>query len=63
MLDPTVGIITLVIACAVFLVLGLGYAWRRRRQSVEDYTISRNHAPFNVGSPPWSRPCSAPGCS
>ncbi len=49
MLDTTVGIITLVIACAVFLVLGLTYAWRRRRQSVEDYTTSRNHAPFNVG--------------
>ena len=46
MLDPTVGIITLVIACAVFLVLGLTYAWRRRRQSVEDYTTSRNHAPL-----------------
>ena len=49
MLDTNVGIITLVIACAVFLVLGLTYAWRRRRQSVEDYTTSRNHAPFNVG--------------
>ena len=49
MLDTTLGIVTLVIACAVFLVLGLTYAWRRRRQSVEDYTISRNHAPVNVG--------------
>ncbi len=49
MLDTTLGIITLVIACAVFLVVGLTYAWRRRRQSVEDYTVSRNHAPTNVG--------------
>ena len=49
MLDATLGIVTLVIACAVFLVLGLTYAWRRRRQSVEDYTTSRNHAPVNVG--------------
>lgn len=49
MLDSTLGIATLVIACAVFLVLGLTYAWRRRRQSVEDYTVSRNHAPTNVG--------------
>ena len=49
MLDTTLGIATLVIACAVFLVLGLTYAWRRRRQSVEDYTVSRNHAPTNVG--------------
>ena len=49
MLDTTLGIVTLVIACAAFLVLGLTYAWRRRRQSVEDYTVSRNHAPTNVG--------------
>ncbi len=49
MLDTTLGIATLVIACAVFLVLGLTYAWRRRLQSVEDYTVSRNHAPTNVG--------------
>ena len=49
MLDTTLGIVTLMIACAVFLVLGVTYAWRRRRQSVEDYTISRNHAPVNVG--------------
>ena len=49
MLDTTLGIVTLVIACAVFLILGLTYAWRRRRQSVEDYTVSRNHAPTNVG--------------
>ena len=49
MLDTTLGIATLVVACAVFLVLGLAYAWRRRQQSVEDYTVSRNHAPTNVG--------------
>ncbi len=49
MLDSTLGIVTLVVACAIFLVLGLTYAWRRRRQSVEDYTVSRNHAPTNVG--------------
>ena len=49
MLDTTLGIVTLVIACAIFLVLGITYAWRRRRQSVEDYTVSRNHAPTNVG--------------
>ncbi len=49
MLDTTLGIATLAIACAAFLVLGVSYAWRRRRQSVEDYTISRNHAPVNVG--------------
>ena len=49
MLDTTLGIVTLVIACAAFLILGVTYAWRRRRQSVEDYTISRNHAPVNVG--------------
>ena len=49
MLDTTLGIATLVIACAIFLVVGVTYAWRRRRQSVEDYTVSRNHAPTNVG--------------
>ena len=49
MLDANLGIITLIIVCAAFLVLGMGYAWRRRGQSVEDYTISRNHASVNVG--------------
>ena len=49
MLDTTLGIITLIIACAAFLVLGVAYAWRRGRQSVEDYTTSRSHAPANVG--------------
>ncbi len=49
MLDTTSGIITLLLACSVFLILAIAYAWRRRRQSVEDYTVSRNHAPANVG--------------
>lgn len=49
MLDTNIGIITLIVVCAVFLVLGLSYSWRRRRQSVEDYTVSRNHASVNVG--------------
>lgn len=49
MLDTGLGIATVVVICAAFLALGIGYAWRRRRQSVEDYTISRNHAPVNVG--------------
>ncbi len=49
MLDATLGIATLVVACAIVLVLGLAYAWRRRSQSFEDYTVSRNHAPTNVG--------------
>ncbi len=49
MLDTTFGIVTLIIVCAVILVLGLSYSWRRRDQSVEDYTVSRNHASVNVG--------------
>ena len=49
MLDTNLGIVTLLIVCGVFLVLGLTYSWRRRGQSVEDYTVSRNHAPINVG--------------
>ena len=49
MLDTTLGTGTLVIACAAFLIVGVSYAWRRRRQSVEDYTVSRNHAPTSVG--------------
>jgi len=49
MLDTTFGIIVLVVVCAVFLVLGVAYSWMRRGQSVEDYTVSRNHAPVNVG--------------
>ena len=49
MLDTTFGLIVLVAVCAVFLVLGVAYSWKRRGQSVEDYTVSRNHAPVNVG--------------
>lgn len=48
MLDTTIGIITLLAVGGAFLILGIAYA-RRRRQSVEDYTVSRNHAPTNVG--------------
>ena len=49
MLDTGVGIATVVLVCAAFLAVGIDYAWQRRRQSVEDYTTSRNHAPVNVG--------------
>ncbi len=48
MLDTTFGIATVLVVCAVFLILGVIYIGRRR-QSVEDYTVSRNHAPVNVG--------------
>ncbi len=48
MLDTGVGIATMVLVCAAFLYLGVSYIGRRR-QSVEDYTVSRNHAPTNVG--------------
>ena len=48
MLDTGVGIATLVLVCVTFLFLGVTYVGRRR-QSVEDYTISRNHASVNVG--------------
>lgn len=48
MLDTTIGIVTLLAVGGAFLVLGIAYA-RRRRQSVEDYTVSRNHAPTDVG--------------
>ena len=49
MLGTTYGVITLIIVCAAFLALGLTYAWQRRRQSIEDYVVSRNHASTNVG--------------
>ena len=49
MLDTNLGVATLLIICGIFLVLGVTYSWRRRGQSVEDYTVSRNHAPINVG--------------
>ena len=48
MLDTTFGIATVLVVCAVFLILGVIYIGRRR-QSVEEYTVSRNHAPVNVG--------------
>ena len=48
MLDTGVGIATMVLVCAAFLYLGVSYIGRSR-QSVEEYTVSRNHAPVNVG--------------
>ena len=48
MLDTGVGIATVVLVCAAFLFMGISYIGRRR-QSIEDYTTSRNHAPINVG--------------
>ena len=48
MLDTGVGIATMVLVCAAFLFLGVSYVGRAR-QSVEEYTVSRNHAPVNVG--------------
>ena len=38
----------MVLVCATFLYLGLSYVGRTR-QSVEEYTVSRNHAQVNVG--------------
>ena len=48
MLDTGVGITAMVLVCAAFMYLGISYVGRQR-QSVEDYTVSRNHAPVNVG--------------
>ena len=48
MLDTGVGIATMVLVCAAFMYLGITNIGRRR-QSVEEYTVSRNHAPVNVG--------------
>ena len=48
MLDTGVGITAMVMVCAAFLYMGISYVGRQR-QSVEDYTVSRNHAPVNVG--------------
>ena len=48
MLDTGVGIATMVLVCVAFMYLGISHVGRRR-QSVEDYTTSRNHAPVNVG--------------
>ena len=48
MLDTGVGIAAMVLVCAAFLYLGISKAWGQR-QSAEEYTVSRNHAPVNVG--------------
>ena len=48
MLDTGVGIAAMVLVCLAFLYLGMSYA-SRSRQTVEQYTVSRNHAPVNVG--------------
>ncbi len=48
MLDTGVGIAAMVLVCAAFMYLGISNVGGRR-QSVEEYTVSRNHAPVNVG--------------
>ena len=48
MLDTGVGIAAMVLVCAAFMYMGITHVGRQR-QSVEDYTVSRNHAPVNVG--------------
>ena len=48
MLDTGVGIAAMVLVCAAFMYLGISHVGRAR-QSVEDYTVLRNHAPVNVG--------------
>ena len=48
MLDTGVGIAAMVLVCAAFLYLGVTHVGRQR-QSIEEYTVSRNHAPVNVG--------------
>ena len=48
MLDTGVGIATMVLVCAAFMYLGITHTGRGR-QSVEEFTTSRNHAPVNVG--------------
>ena len=48
MLSTTVGLATLIVVGVAFLVLGIARIGRRR-QSVEEYTVSRNHAPTNIG--------------
>ena len=47
MLDTGVDITAMVLVCAAFIYLGITHVGRQR-QSVEDYTVSRNHAPVNV---------------
>ena len=48
MLSTTVGLATLIVVGIAFLILGIARVGRRR-QSVEEYTVSRNHAPTNIG--------------
>ena len=48
MLGSTVGLATLIVVGLAFLILGIARIGRRR-QSVEEYTVSRNHAPTNIG--------------
>ena len=48
MLGTTVGLATLVVVGAAFLILGIARIGRRR-QSVEEYTVLRDHAPTNIG--------------
>ena len=48
MLSTTVGLATLIVVGIAFLVLGIARIGRRT-QSVEEYTVSRNHAPTNIG--------------
>ena len=48
MLDTGVGIAAMVLVCAAFMYLGITNVGRVK-QSVEEYTVSRNHAPVNVG--------------
>ena len=48
MLSANIGMLTIIVVGVVFLVLGVSHIGRRK-QSVEEYTISRNHAPTNIG--------------
>ena len=48
MLSANVGMVTIIVVGVVFLVLGVSHIGRRK-QSVEEYTVSRNHAPTNIG--------------
>ena len=47
-MDTGVGITAMVLVCAAFMYLGITNVGQRR-QSVEDYTVSRNHALVNMG--------------
>lgn len=48
MLSANVGMVTLIVVGVVFLALGVSHVGRRK-QSVEEYTVSRNHAPTKIG--------------